>query len=510
MKQIKDEMELTGKPIEGGRAMPPLFLRLSPEKRRYYKFRFTEDGYPAQRRPDGSLYEHPLYPIYVIDEYLAQFAKFKSQEALAAACTVADAALRRALPHHDALVLWYTPEARVRRMATKHYSALTQAYYVKRLSRLARLTGEARYKSAACAFVASLMIGADQGGVARFNANGAGLEELPYETPELILNGWLSAVATLIEERYALEDESVHAFVDRNLDLIEHLLPQYDCPELLNSRYSLAGPCTIRLKYPSDVDFSIRDVTFQYSKAEICKIAARSRSPWTNGFLKSHFNAETGEVRGSGELLLNLVLSRAGAENRLCFFGRAKRSTEVQIEARNGEYDPLSTSPVRARWTTVASIRAETETLEYSIALKGSVLDLIGYPTNFTKSFGGRNRNVYHPIHINRLDDLYRYQSRGRFREYCEKWIGYLRQWPHEPLYRDLIMLDYAKTLRANLRPLLEPQQPVNVQWTGSRSDKYSVVSKRSINPGLQIRRLRNSTRNVLRHWAWNLLRRRR
>ncbi|THV43397.1 hypothetical protein [Glycomyces buryatensis] len=38
----------------------------------YYRLAWTADGFPGQLQQDGSIWEHPIYPTYVLKDYLAQ------------------------------------------------------------------------------------------------------------------------------------------------------------------------------------------------------------------------------------------------------------------------------------------------------------------------------------------------------------------------------------------------------------------------------------------------------
>lgn len=448
-----------GASVVSGRPMPPLFLRLRPDQVRYYAFHFLDDGYPAQRRADGSLYEHPLYPIYIVDEYIAQFRKTGSRDVLEAACTVADAALLRAVPFADGLVLWYDATSRVARATQRHFSALTQAYYAQRFHALGRLAGNPRYTAAALKFLSSLEIDVAAGGVARRYPEGIGLEELPLTTPELILNGWMSAVATVAGNKALLREHGVRTFVDRNLDLLEYLLPRYDCPDLLNSRYSLAAPCAIRLR--ANGPLTLNGLSIVYDDATAVPLGRSEEVGWTNGV--STKGAETSPdgaiFSRSGEVKCHLVLTRVTQRNTLTF--RAKGTAgRITAEALVGQYQPLTTGPVRKKWRPFASLDLSAEERRYDIAISGPVLDLVGYPTNFAKVFGGKHRNVYHPIHINRLDNLFRYQDRAVFGHFVKRWASYMRDWPRDPRYRDVAMHDYATNLSAHLRGLLQGSTP--------------------------------------------------
>src|ERR1700733_15287033 len=85
-----------------GRPSPP--IGRTAAALRYYNIHILPAGFPARRRSDGSLYEHPLYPIYLLEGYLKQFERDGSKCALASAALVAEAALKRAVPFGETLV----------------------------------------------------------------------------------------------------------------------------------------------------------------------------------------------------------------------------------------------------------------------------------------------------------------------------------------------------------------------------------------------------------------------
>jgi len=421
-----------------GRALPRVHLRIPDSHARYYRIHVQDDGYPAQRLESGATYEHPLYPTYLINEYLAQYSASGDRDALAAAKLVADAALRRMRKFQGALVFWYPADGQHARIARRHYSALTQAYYVRCFFQLSLALGEPAYEAAAREAFASLLIPVDEGGVARRMPFGMGIEELPLDTPDLILNGWLSALATLCEDGRLVDRMGASEFIEANLDALEHLLPKYDCPEYRNSRYSLAGPLYLRLRVQtSKSPIVISDAAFALSDAAVLPLAEQSSTRWSNFFFEKDVRAREGsETFFSGRnARFNVIASHFATPNRMLFTLQRPLFGRVLLEGYIGEYDPLSSAPVGGRWIALNSVWMCGLPRQCDLSLPPSALQLVGYPTNFAKVLDGQNRNIYHETHIRRLEQITAYQNRPLFRFYANKWRDYTREWPSDPRY---------------------------------------------------------------------------
>jgi hypothetical protein len=437
-----------------GREMPPIKI-MAPSSVRYYKLHFLDDGFPAQKRSDGTYYEHPLYPIYIAEEYFRQNARTPDPALVDAARLVIDAALKRAEPFKDALVFWYGADAKVTRAAHRHYSALTQAYYVGVLAKLQELVGRrAGYNRLARQFANSLAIPATEGGVMQVRPQGKGIEELPLDMPELVLNGWLSALTRLAANPKVLERAGMTKFVNENLDLLEYLLPRYDMPSLLNSRYSLSGYAYLRLTAASGATITLRDARTSWSATERYTLGTGSAYRWANFLLEDDIktNADGSHASKGRSLRANLVLSQLADQNAFEFVARASKPSEVRFEMMVGEYSPFTTVPAATKWVRLETVTMTTEPRAYAVKIGTPHTDLIGYPTNFQKSFDGKNRNVYHPIHIKGLHQLHRYQDRPSFLDYAKRWTGYIARWKDDPLYARFAGHDYGSKIPGPLR----------------------------------------------------------
>ncbi len=439
-----------------GRAMPPITI-MSPSSVRYYKMHFLEDGFPAQKRADGSIYEHPLYPHYIAEEYLKQNARNPDPQLVEAAKLVMDAALKRAQPFGNAMVFWYGADANVSRASHQHYSALTQAYYIGTLAKLNELLGrDSGYGRFVRQFTNSLSIPASEGGVMRVRHEGWGIEELPLEMPDLVLNGWLSALAKITTLPDSVRRRRLSKFMDNNLDLLEHLLPRYDMPALENSRYSLSGFVYLRLTAASG-RVILRDPRVSWSADEKFDLGVGNVNRWQNFLVDDDVAREAdGAFAGrSRSLRANLVLSQLADENAFEFVAWAAKPTDLRVEIMTGQYSPLTTIPAHTKWVRLETLAVTAEPRAFRVRIGAPHTDLIGYPTNFQKSFDGVNRNVYHPIHVRGLYHLHRYQDRPAFSAYAKRWTEYMPRWKNNPLYARVSKHDYSRMVPGPMRKYL-------------------------------------------------------
>lgn len=434
--------------------MPNLSAHFSDEVKSFYNFSFSEDGYPCQKRADGSLFEHPIYPIYIINDYIKQMkAKPKNPAVRAAILTIVDALTRRMETRGSLTFMMYDKGADVGRAHAKHPSGLTQAYYADLFSRLSRLfPNDSRLAATACSFYESVFSPVEKGGVARSWGAGIGIEEVPLEHPDLVLNGWLSALKAMMDAadrgRGWGRDPRIHA----NLDLLEALLPQYDHPDTQNSRYSLAGPVSFRLKRSAGshpvilraprVDYGDGFETF----------APGGIGGWTNTIELDANDSGTAPaaLEVAESLKLSFVWSRVHTKNELAI-ETCEGSGSLDIEVLVGDYSPLSAGPVNRHWHFVRKITSEEAGHLIRIVPPREATNLIGYPTNFLKKFGDTRRNVYHAIHINRLWQLAKKSDREAFKTYAKLWTEYALSWKNSSMYSGLQIEPIEKRIPRDL-----------------------------------------------------------
>jgi len=233
-------------------AMPPLSADLQ-KLQDYYHFRFLPDGYPG-KLDGGSVIVQPIYGRYVISDYIRQYRKNPTAELRDAIARVAHAAIARMDPLQDALVFWYPEELRISRQPEKHYSGLTQAYYAVVLYEAYQVLGDEALRVASERCFRSLLIPKEQGGVFYGWDDNVALAEVPTAPRDLILNGWLSILASVHDYADLTGSAEARELFIRSAATVARLLPLYDALDLKNSRYNLTGPLSLRLDFGGPVD----------------------------------------------------------------------------------------------------------------------------------------------------------------------------------------------------------------------------------------------------------------
>jgi hypothetical protein len=426
-------------------SMPPLSANLS-RLQDYYKFRFLPDGYPG-KLDGGQVIAHPIYGTYVIADYRRQYQDHPTPELRDAILKVSHAAIARMEPLRDALVFWYPEALNVSRQPGKHYSGLTQAYYAVELYRAYQVTGDQTLRDASEKCFRSLLIPAEEGGVHYAWEDNVAVAEVPTSPRDLILNGWLSILASVHVYADLTNSGEAHALFDQSAATVARLLPLYDDPALNNSRYGLTGPLSIRFKTEGSFDdVRIANLRLDIPKEDAFDIPVRSGGRWENFVDPATATAADGGVSPKGRVVrANVVLSRLSypAENVVRFSLTTPRDLNLTLEAYIGRYDPLASEQVDESWHPVRTIALSAGTTDVEIGLPWDLVDLVAYPTNFVKNIDGKSTNVYHSVHISRLRSMAEWTGNDVFSQWADRWEGYVCAWASMPLYHGLFVRDY-------------------------------------------------------------------
>lgn len=390
--------------------MPPFEGRFGQMAVGFYRLEWNEDGYPCRRQDDGTLYEHPIYPVYAIKHYLRQMRPADAEATLRAVDIVANAAVERMEEFEGALVRWYEPGGGAR-LFERHYSALTQGYYAEHLWMAGEALGQQHLKDAARRCFLALTVPREQGGVLYEDVHGVSIAEVPQAPNSYILNGWQSALFAAWQYHERSGDQAAHDLVQSSARTMAKLLPAFDAPEVANSRYGLTGFAYLRivgadlgdtsLTVPGEGDFGLTEF----------------RSRWANHRVNQR--------------QVNLVFSLAPAEDNVVHL---EVDRPASVELHLGRYSPLSTSPVNAVWERIGDVSPENG----SLAIPREVVARIVYPTNFVKVIDGVNTNVYHPVHIRRLRHLAAATGLDEMETWADHWTEAMCRWSAMPLYRGL------------------------------------------------------------------------
>jgi hypothetical protein len=393
---------------------------------RYHKLDFEPDGTPV--RDDGTnRVFHPILAAYLICDYLNEFLKSKNPEDLAHAKRVGERALAHAETFHsESLVFWYRPEMGLSYVPKRFYSGLTQAWYLKALIRLSRYVPSAADHLAP--IFRSLMVPISAGGPLIEKSYGWIVEEHPFEPPLYTLNGWITLLRILIDNKGALSQiEGYQHFLDQNIRAVAHLLPLYDAEFCLNSRYQLAGFTRLRLSLPRRISLDISGFSIEIpGDSKVAGALTPQSNRWSN-YLERNEPAIA---------QFNIVQSLISfpEPNRMSISARVAKDAVAKIAVAASSYDPGRSAMTTSSWRDVGEVAfkaGRANTVEFS--LPWDEQNLFAYPTNFAKKLKGSadpTFNTYHFIHIVDLAVLFNESRLPIFRQFMLKWLDYYRRWP--------------------------------------------------------------------------------
>lgn len=412
--------------------MPPLGAELQAQQD-YYRFQFQADGYPG--RDDG--WAHPLYGVYVLNDYLDQHDDDPTEELTQALATVAQATIDRMDEHRGALVFWYEADPdRGARLYRRHYSGLTQGYYASALYRVGERLDDPDLIDAAERVFASLTIPVEDGGVLHETRFGPVIAEVPQEPNSWILNGWQSALTSVHHYAELSGSAEAHRLVEDSAAAMAAMLPLYDVPELATSRYGLTGFTYLRIN-PAGAGVTLRDLSMIVPGEGSFDIPVEQGTRWQNYVFEQDATPVDGGVAISGSSArLNVVLSLSSAPtpNHLAFTFDADTAMDLVIEIRLGDYDPLSSAPVDTDWVKLSTVRAEPgQSLQVDVPVQ--MIERVAYPTNFIKELSGRHTNVYHTMHVRRLRQLAEITQNAELAVWSDRWEGYVCRWSDMAVY---------------------------------------------------------------------------
>ena len=287
----------------------------------YYKLGFLHDKYPG-KYVSGTLVPHPIYGVYVINDYLNSFKETGNTSNLHAAITVADAAISRMVLDNKMLLFFYEPDWQLTGTPYRYVSGLTQSHYLDQLSRLAQLTGEHRFTEAAELVLQSLDTTVEKGGcLTNIPTYGPAIEESPDRPRDMVLNGWLTSLRNIHRYIQRSNSKKAQSLFDRNINTLKKLLPLYDAADLANSRYRLRGYIYVNIVFNELNNQIIKNALFHIPKEGEFEINGPLTSRWDFGFTRGVEFGFSGAKAIERRVQLNLVVSliSSPASNYLTF-----------------------------------------------------------------------------------------------------------------------------------------------------------------------------------------------
>ncbi|WP_017931910.1 D-glucuronyl C5-epimerase family protein [Robiginitomaculum antarcticum] len=403
----------------------------------YYRLQFLPDGYPGILKTDG-VTAHPIYGSYLLYEYiyLHRTQGKKTTIYLDAAKRVADATLRRMdyIEEFDALGFFYTDQDGLTYWPGRFISGLTQARYLPMFYDLYIVTGEEKYKVAATQILNSLKIPQNEGGVMIMTPFGVAVEEYPHEIPTYVLNGWTTIILEMLRYHDKSGDQAALDFATENIKTVEKMMPLYDYPNLLLSRYQLTGFAYMKVRFKKQRNCGISGFSTSVAGVWHDDIAGEDNR-WHN-FIHPKGRGEDGFAE-KREQMINVVLSRIDEDRKVKVDVVCKEDDEAIFFIGNGDYMPTMSAMPTKRWIEVGRASIPVGSSTVSMTFSADNMELLGYPTNFAKEIGGIRRNVYHWLHINNLELISEFYQSDVFTHYIGKWRSYTDQWKSLPVLKD-------------------------------------------------------------------------
>lgn len=405
-------------------------ISILPESRirvyEFYSLAFAVDGTPMKRMGSRLVF-HPILAPYLICDFIDAYRRKSQPQALQCAVHIAERALCYASPYlRESLVYWYHPESKLSMVPGRFYSGLTQAWYIKAFAKLSDF--EKRFSKYIKPFFNSLTVPATHGGPLLQRSFGWVVEEYPFNPPLYTLNGWLTVLRLLFENRRMLSKiDGFSLFVERNLDSVQYLLPLFDVEFCKNSRYQLTGFTRLKLTLSKEVKCIVNGFEV-FVPTEGCTtgdVSGEQRSRW-----RSCLERQEGRL-----LQFNVVLSMVGypAENKVNFELSVDADCIVKCFVADGDYDPLLTAMPTQRWLPINSVDLKAGLNSFVVPIPYDDRNVFAYPTNFKKAMNGDSGvkfNTYHFLHIVDLAILYSFTGIPVFKEYVSRWMEYIKEWP--------------------------------------------------------------------------------
>lgn len=430
----------------GDSNMPLPSVRLQKLNTRY-KIAFLPDGYPGKRLKTGDIYTHPLYGTYILKDYLYQYGKDSSEYMYNSIVKLADVAIAKMTVKEDALIFYYEPCEEFG-YHEKFYSSLAQSSYLIPLYKTYELTNNFKYKEAAQKVMKSLFLPIEKGGVA-LKTNGVfSIEEDPTKPHGIILNGWLSALTSIKQYCELSNDTLAYDLLLQSLKTLPSVLHHYDSEEYANSRYHLKGYQKFKIRFKNKNVLMIKGYVNNKNgnKNKLQFLNDFKRKEYTNYIETTHLDKKDNKYKPiKNEVIFNAILNRISfpVKNEVVLqIENIIPNNYIEVERMVYTYTPDKGVTETNTWKKDTTIELKVGANEVKIIPDWEGLELIGYPTTF-KQFDDKYHNVYHYIHIDRMEQLNELIKNDTIDFYINKWRGYTKKWPNMDIYKGMNYAPY-------------------------------------------------------------------
>ena len=221
---------------------------------------------------------------------------------------------------------------------------------------------------------------------------------LPYNHPEIILNGWLHAISRIID--YYKITKQNDDLLEKTIFRLSQMIHIFDDPERKLSKYSDLTVYKLKI-------FNVNNAKIKYTKDHIFDLTYNPKFSLYDCSLerdmgKYHF-ANIGITNNVHHRIIN--------------------DEPFKIEITEGKYLPSNTIPTTGG--NLITVNSTPFGSKHSLIIPTEKL-IKGYPTPFSKNGG---TNYYHTYHVVALKDIvksYPTEHNKLFSEYADLWESYI------------------------------------------------------------------------------------
>jgi hypothetical protein len=414
---------------------------LSESRRKVWKYyrlhSVASDGYPVTRSAfdDSRTVEHPMSGAYMILEILNAVNKNTIDRRIIneRAEQVALAAQKRMERFKDSYVYFYEPDDGVTPYQFKFFSALTQARYLGVIGRLYLHTKKPEHKDFAFALARSFRIPVEEGGIFLENDLGCFFEEYPTELPLYVLNGWISVLNELFIHARKLKDSQIKDLAQRSARTLANMLPLFDMPEMMSTRYKLTGPVTSRVKFDKPQAVRIEGITINTGNKLLNKSIGDSQNYGTFEIIRQ---PEEAQPYFQFKALLTMVRYPAASTIKLQLISDLDQECAWHVGIT--QYNPKFVTQKIVGFRSLGKFYLEEGMNQIELEVPLDILvPSVAPAVGFTKNIDGKLYNAYHFIHVKGLAQLYGEFALGKFKYFHRRWLDYVGKWPEFPMYSD-------------------------------------------------------------------------
>lgn len=319
------------------------------------------------------------------------------------------------------------------------YSGLTNAKMLYIYSYYNLINKSEKYNKFCDNILNSLLLDMDKGGCCiKYSNNQLWIDE-EANYPNFILNGFLSIIRNFIDLVECVNNTKVENILLQNKNILENLLPLFDCEKYKTSKYRLTtyGIIKLTIKSNNNVKLDPNDVKIKliYNDKYTYLINNTNSSALHDGRLTFQNNFKI----INDVIYIHFIASELFQNKiELSFTKNNCNITKFEIsQYRTGGADNMGTSKCLVNFKSI-----DFKYIKINNKFIININNLVEYfepsITYFTKEYNKKLYNVYHYNHIDNLKYVNKYFKSNIINNYINKWIKYTTEWKDYKLFSNI------------------------------------------------------------------------